>query len=111
MRCRRRSWFVGVLKPLSIVMLLFMIFTIVWLRSSVVSLEYRLSSLEKKKVELARDRKLLLAERSNLLAIGRLENTAAGSGFAFPDRMRVVYVKKGGDSNTYKASLLAKREH
>jgi hypothetical protein len=105
---RKESRLVGWLKPLSIALLLFMIFTIVWLRSSVVSLEYTLSRLEKKGAELAGDRKTLLAERSNLLYVGRLENSSAdGGGFSFPDRVKVVYVKKAKDREARKVALTA----
>ena|SRR5208283_4256104 len=106
MRRRKKNWFVVLLKPVSLMMLLFMIFGIVWLRSSVVSLEYSLSNLEKKKTELMRDKKVLAAEQSNLLYIGRLQSVASnGAGFEFPDRVRVIYVKASDKSDIYKASL------
>ncbi len=94
------------LKPASLLMLLFMIFGIVWLRSSVVSLEYSLSILEAKKSELMREKKVLAAEQANLLYIGRLQSVASnGTGFEFPDRVRVVYVKSSRKNDIYKASF------
>ena len=106
MRRRKKNWFIAFLKPVSLLMLLFMIFGIVWLRSSVVSLEYSLSNLEKKKSELMREKKVLAAEQANLLYIGRLQSIASnGAGFEFPDRVRVVYVRASGKSDIYKASL------
>ncbi len=106
MMLRKRNRFFCLLKPLSVMLLLFLVFSMVWLRSSVVSLEYRLGNLEKKKAELMRDRKLLAAEQANLLYVGRLQAVAAdGAGLTFPDRVRVVYVAKAKDKEALKASL------
>ncbi|MEW5745649.1 MAG: hypothetical protein AB1805_09480 [Nitrospirota bacterium] len=108
MRGRKRSWIVCLLKPVMLLALLVMIFSVVWLRSSVVSMEYTLSHLEKKRAELTKDRKGLLAARANLLSVGRLEHAAAdGTGFAFPDRVKVVYVQEQKDRKAYKTSLAA----
>ncbi len=84
------------LKPLSVLMLLFSIFSLIWLKSSVVSTEYMLSTLEKKKESLMRERKMLNAERAHLMAIERFQNAAA-TGLAFPDRVKVVWVMKAKD--------------
>jgi hypothetical protein len=106
MRCRKGNGFISVLKPLSIALLLFMVFGIVWLRSSVVSLEYSLSNLEKKKSGIMKENKTLAAEQANLLYVGRLQNVASnGAGLEFPDRVRVVYVNTSGKPNVYTASL------
>lgn len=108
MMLRKKNRFLCLLKPLSIVLLLFLIFAIVWLRSSVVALEYRLGNLEKKKMELLRDRKVFLAEQSNLLYVGRLHAAAANSaGLTFPDRVKVVYVTKEKNKEAFTASLKA----
>jgi cell division protein FtsL len=97
------------LKPLCIVVLLLSIFSIVWLRSSFVSLEYSISSLEKKKSVLMKDRKMLAAERASLLSVERFEKVAGNSNvngrFTFPDRVKVVYVKKAKDNEPYRASF------
>ncbi|MFA5352597.1 MAG: hypothetical protein WC291_00035 [Thermodesulfovibrionales bacterium] len=102
MRKRNRS--VSFLKPFFVVTMLFLVFSLVWLRSGVVSLEYSISRLEEKKAELLRDRKLLGAQKSHLLSVDKFE-TASANGFVFPDRMKVVYVKRVEDGGTYKASF------
>ncbi len=106
---RRQNRLLAILKPLSIAMLLLSIFSIVWLRSSFVSLEYCISSLEKKKSVLMRDRKMLVAEKASLLSVERFEkvtgNSAINGGFTFPDRVKVVYVKKAKDNEPYRASF------
>jgi cell division protein FtsL len=106
MRLRKQSWYISFLKPVLLVALLFLIFGIVWLRSSVVSLEYSLSNLEQKRTKLMRERKLLAAEQANLLYIGRLQNVASnGMGLGFPDRVRVVYVNTSPEHDMYRASF------
>ncbi|MFO0752301.1 MAG: hypothetical protein U0411_03120 [Thermodesulfovibrionales bacterium] len=110
MRYRKESFFVRFLRWTSVAALLFSFFAIVWLRSSVVSLEYSLSRLEKKERDLAREKKTLVAERANLLYVGRLEAVAAnGSGFVFPDRAKVVYVKKAPKKEPYAVALTMPR--
>ncbi|HEX8947330.1 MAG TPA: hypothetical protein VF790_00125 [Dissulfurispiraceae bacterium] len=103
---RKRNRFVVLLKPLSVLLLLFLVFGVVWLRSSVVSLEYKLRKLEERKAELLRDKKVLVAEQANLLYIGRLQSASVdGAALTFPDRVKVVYVAKAQDKEALKASL------
>jgi hypothetical protein len=104
---RKGSKLTGVLKQVCIILLLISVFFIVWLRSSVISLEYSISSLEKKKAELMRDAKMLLAERASLMSVERFEKVAA-NGFTFPDRVKVVYVKRTKDNEPYRASFKEK---
>lgn len=104
MRARKKSLFLFVLKPVAVILLVAMVFGVVWLRSSVVSLEYRLSHLEKKRTELMKDKKTLLARRANLLYVGRLEQAAGSAGFAFPDRVKVVYVQERNDRRPFTAT-------
>jgi len=82
------------LKPLFVIILLGGVFGIVWLRSSILTMEYTISELECKKMEKLRQAKMLLAERAMLLSMQKVEKTAVRSlGLVFPDRTRVVYVK------------------
>jgi hypothetical protein len=106
MRYKKSNLFSMLLKPFSIMLLIVGLFSVLWLRSNIVSLEYGLSNLDKKKITLMREKKMLMAERAHLLSIERFQKLAStGSGFIVPDRVRVVSVKrmKGGD--TYKVSL------
>ncbi|NTU42996.1 MAG: hypothetical protein HGA78_08080 [Nitrospirales bacterium] len=101
---RKRNRTVSFLKPFFVVSMLFLVFSIVWLRSSIISLEYSISRLESKKEELLRDRKLFMAKKANLLSVDKFE-AASASGFVFPDRVKVVYVKRADEGGTYKASF------
>jgi hypothetical protein len=73
--------------------IILLIFGIIWLRSNILNLEYQISALEKKKLYLMKEHKVVLAEKARLLALERFENSQE-RGFVFPDRVRVVYVKE-----------------
>ncbi|MDH5768533.1 MAG: hypothetical protein OEZ31_06195 [Nitrospirota bacterium] len=99
-----------IIKPLLIALLLFGLFGLVWFRSHVVTLEYNLSDLEKKKIECLKERKMLLAEKANVLSFRKVEaSLSKNQGFVFPDRIRVIHVKKQKESLPHKASLDKKR--
>jgi hypothetical protein len=92
-------------KPLFVLILLGGIFGIVWLRSSILTMEYTIGELESKKMERLREAKMLLAERAVLLSMQKVEKTAVRSlGLVFPDRTRVVHVK-GAAQGPLKASF------
>jgi hypothetical protein len=107
MMLRKKNRFIRLLKPFSVMLILFLTFAIVWVRSSYVSLEYNIRDLEKKKAELMRSGKLIAAEKTSLISAERFGKIAA-EGFTFPDRIRVVHVKSIKDGDSYKASF---KEH
>ncbi len=93
------------MKVISILLIVISVFSIVWLRASVTSLEYKLSNLEKIKTEAIRDQKSLVAEKAGLMALARVEQSdIAGLGFSFPERKRVVYVRSADFKGPYVAS-------
>lgn len=101
-----RGIFSFVLIPLAVVLLLFGIFSIVWLRSSVRTVEYSIAQLDNKRMETLKERKMLLAEKASLLSIQNVKDTGDGKvGLVFPDRVKVIYVKKEKGVTPYKASL------
>lgn len=67
------------------------LFGILWIRSNVIAIEYKLSQLEEKKKSLLREQKILLAQKSSLTSIARLEKGEVLS-LHFPDRKKVVYI-------------------
>lgn len=89
---------------LLIIFILFAIFAILWVRSNVISVEYRLSSLEEKKKELLRENRLLLAERAALTSFVSI-NQAQGNSLVFPDRKKVVYISGSPESLVKSASF------
>jgi hypothetical protein len=104
-----------IFKPACIILLLLGLFGLVWLRSSVVSVSYDLRTLEEKKLESLKDMKMLLADRSNLVSLAQIGGTSKGklsaenhlvsSGYVFPDRVKVIHLKRHTGPETYKASL------
>lgn len=92
--------------PLSVALILFGIFSIVWLRSSVRTAEYGIAALDHKRMETLRERKTLMAEKASLLSIQSVKSKGSGKlALVFPDRIKVVYVKKDGKNTPFKASL------
>jgi len=105
-----RGIFSFVLIPLAVGLLLFGIFSIVWLRSSVRTVEYSIAQLDNKRMETLKERKMLMAEKASLLSIQNVKNTSDGKlGLVFPDRVKVIYVKREGGVTPYKASLAGRR--
>lgn len=110
------SW---IYKPLCIVILLVGLFGMVWLRSGVVSISYDLRNLEQKKMEALKDMKMLLADRSKVISLANIDKSLqrqdsgdyrhVSSGYVFPDRVKVIHVKKHTGPETYKASLEIKK--
>ncbi len=82
---------------LFIFLIILSVFGILWIRSNVVAVEYKLSQLEEKKKNLLREQKMLLAQKSSLTSIARLERGELFS-LHFPDRKKVIYITQ--DSNT-----------
>jgi hypothetical protein len=67
----------------------------VWLRSSIKSLEYKLGVLQQRKAQLVKEQRNLMAARDNILSLASIDNVAIKKmGFNFPDRNKVFYVKE-----------------
>jgi hypothetical protein len=106
-------------KPLCVVIMLCGLFSLVWLRSSVVTIAYDLRTLEEKKLESLKDMKMLLADRSRVISLanigssfekkGKGDYKYVSGGFVFPDRVKVIHVKGRKGPEAYKASLEIKK--
>lgn len=85
---------------LMIFLIVISIFGILWIRSNVLTVEYKLSQLEDKKKALLREQKVLLAERASLTSLAKVERTDSIA-LQFPDRKKVIYItKKSEDTIT-----------
>jgi len=123
MRRSNNDFLFFIYKPLCVILLLFGLFGMVWLRSGVVSISYDLRNLEEKKMEALKDMKMLLADRSKVISLANIGSTLQSQGqrqgggdykrvssdYVFPDRVKVIHVKKRTGSETYKASLEIKK--
>jgi hypothetical protein len=106
----RRPFLVFILNPLCVILLLSGVFGLVYLRSNIITLEYNLSDLEQKKLYCLSERKSLLAEKTSILSFDKVEASLRGNhGFVFPDRVKVIHVKKHRGSLPHKASLERKQ--
>ena len=113
-RTRKSSLFSLVFKPLCMVLLLFSLFSMVWLRSSVTSAAFAVRELEDKRTAGIKDMKSLLAERSRLMALSNVEFPRQGyaqggrklvsGGYVFPDRVKVIHVQRTKGPEVYRAS-------
>jgi hypothetical protein len=103
---KKRILFSGIVKMFIIALLLCGLFGIVYLRSSVMRLEYSIGALENTKMNQLRERKMLLAEKTSLLSFEKIEASLSGSqGFVMPDRIRVIHVKKHEEVSPYRTAL------
>ncbi|MEJ2314125.1 MAG: hypothetical protein P8Y85_04980 [Nitrospirota bacterium] len=100
---RPKSIFSRLAVPVLVVFLFAGIFGMVWLRSRITSMEYRMGTLEREKVEALKQEKALYAEMSSLLSIEQVAKN--GMKLEFPDRQRVIYVKRDKGGVPYTASL------
>jgi hypothetical protein len=101
-------------KPLCIAFLLFGLFGLIWLRSSIVKVAYDLRNLEEKKIAALTDRKALLADRAELMSLGKIDASFRktdqtgdkyAGGYIFPDRVRVIHIKRNQGPESYRAAL------
>ncbi len=100
---RNKRW--GLLKFGFFICIFIGAFTLIWLRTTVVNLEYELSQLTDQKKELNREGKLILAEKAGFYSAERVEEVAIKRlGMSLPKREKVVFVKKTTGAIPYRVS-------
>ena len=83
----------------------FCLFAIVWLRASVVNIEYELGDLETQRADLYRERKIVVAQRASLYSAEKIENVAIKRlGMSLPERENIFFVKRTTVAGAFKAS-------
>lgn len=108
---KNRFLFSCILKPFIIVLLMFGMFGIVYLRANVTKLEYTIGALEKTKMNYLKERKMLLAEKTSLLSFEKIEASLSRSqGFVMPDRVRVIHVKRNDGISPYKTATVENKQ-
>jgi hypothetical protein len=100
---RRTHVLVSLLKPVLVFLLLAGVFGLVWLRSSIISIEYAIGDMERQKAAAIVEAQLLSAELSALMSIREVDERKLA--LAFPDRQRVIYVKRDRGGGPYTASF------
>jgi hypothetical protein len=101
-------------KPLLAACLLLGLFGLIWLRSSIVEVNYKIHDLEEKKMGALTDMKLLLANRAKLMSLERIDTSLQGktvarryadNEYVFPDRIKVVHIKRSKGPAPYNVSF------
>lgn len=107
-------------KPLCIILLVIGLFSLVWLRSNIVQSSYEIRKLEESRMESLKNMNVLLAERARLMSLEYIDASLrkknqskkiyAQRKYVFPDRVRVVQVKRSRGAEPYKATLDVRNE-
>ncbi len=100
---RQRSIFLRFMLPVLVVLLFASVFGLVWLRSQITSVEYRIGRMQGQKLEAMKEEKVLVARMASLLSLKQVE--ARNLELQFPDRQKVVYVRREKGGVPYTASL------
>jgi len=104
MRRKKRGLLSYIIIPLYFILILFGLFSVVWLRTEIVNTEYRMGRLENTMTEVFKERRALFAEKAELCSPSRLENVATQKlGLTTPEREKVFVVKRSSAPSTYKA--------
>ncbi len=80
-----------VIKVMLFLLVLISIFATLWIRSAIISTEYRLSNLEQQKKELLKERRILVAEKASLTSFVRIDT--ANHEIVLPDRKKVFFIQ------------------
>jgi hypothetical protein len=104
----RRNRLSFLITPVLCLLLLSGIFGLVRLRSSVISIEYRIGSLERHKAEALKQQKVLAAQLAALHSIQEVGNRDIA--LVFPDRQKVFYVNRDTGGIPYSAALAGGQE-
>ncbi len=83
----------------------FCLFAIVWLRASVVNIEYELGDLETQRTDLYHERKMLVAQRASSYSAEKIETVALKRlGMSLSERENVFFVTRTNAAVVFKAS-------
>ncbi len=95
-----------IFKALLVILPPLIVFSIIWVRSNVVAIEYELGKLQDKKAQLIEKRQELLAKRAEISSALKVEFVAENRlGLGYPDRKKVFYVKPDRSVRPYSARL------
>lgn len=82
------------------------VFALIWLRTTVVNLEYEISELGKQKMELMREERFTSTEKANYYSVEKIEKNAIKRlGMSLPEREKIFFVKKVRGAAPYKVSI------
>jgi hypothetical protein len=99
----RRSRLSYLITPVLCLLLLSGIFSLVRLRSSFMSIEYRMGDLERQKTDALKQQKVLAAQLAAMLSIREVGKRNLS--LVFPDRKSIFYVKRDTGGVPYSAAM------
>ncbi|GBE03674.1 cell division protein FtsL [bacterium BMS3Abin09] len=104
-RVKNRKKRGALIKVSFVIYFAFCLFAIVWLRASVVNIEYELGDLESQRADLYHNRKIVVAQRASYYSSEKIENVAIKRlGMSLPERENVFFVKRTAAAVAYKVS-------
>ena len=84
----------------------FCLFAIVWMRATVVNLEYELGELDGMRADLSIERKQMSAQRARIYSTEKIEKVALRRlHMKMPDRQRVYFVKRASGAGPFRTSM------
>ena len=94
------------LKLIFLLLPLALVFSIVYLRSSITALEYQLGQLQMEKLRLINKKSELIAKRAKATSLKKIEMIATKKmGLTYVDREKVFYVKEVAPPAPFTAGL------
>ncbi len=94
MKRRQKSFLGSAFKFFLVILLILSIFVMLGQKNALTGVEYNISMLEKKKMQLIRDRDSLKVEKARLASIDSIKKVSSNQdGFHFPDRKMVINIE------------------
>ncbi len=82
------------------------LFSIVWLRSTVVNLEYELGDLDRLRAELKSEREMIVASRASFFSMGNVEKVALKRlAMSYAGREKIYFVTRTAVAGPHRASI------
>jgi hypothetical protein len=82
------------------------IFTLIWFRTEVVTLEYELGELNKQKTGLIREQKFVTAKRASFYSAKNIEETAVKVlGMSHSERKNIFHIERTAGVDIYKINM------
>jgi len=82
------------------------LFSMVWLKAAVVSMEYELGTLGNLKTDLVRERNMAVAHKASFYSPEKIERVAIKRlGMTLPERENVFFVKRTSAASSFRTSM------
>lgn len=89
---QNESFVARIALPVALAAVVFCVFGLVWMRSSIIAIEYEISAIEGAKADAFKQKNVMEAKLASMLSIQQVG--MRGMDLSFPDRQKLVYVKR-----------------